>query len=124
MCEILGFLRCIAKSSLLCNVARRQMGSLLPTFRQNVSVPSSRIKVSKKNYFGHKFFLDVLTLEDGANTLSRNVGSELLTDTAQHPRRTNISVSYSLLDYLLIRRNSDIKSPKHVHAQRYARFVS
>jgi hypothetical protein len=34
-------------------------GNSLPTFRENVSVPSSRVKKSKK------LFLDFLTLEDG-----------------------------------------------------------
>jgi hypothetical protein len=40
----------------------------LPTFRDNVSVPSSRVK-TKSNFF---------TLEDGTDTLSRNVGKGVL----------------------------------------------
>jgi hypothetical protein len=42
----------------------------LPTFRDNVSVPSSWVKKSKKK----KIFLDFLALEDGTDTLSRKVG--------------------------------------------------
>jgi hypothetical protein len=49
-----------------------------PTFRDNVSVPSSRIKKSKKKLF----FLDFLTLEDGTDTLSLNVGEGLRLDAA------------------------------------------
>jgi hypothetical protein len=41
-------------------------GNYLPTFRDNVSVPSSRVKIP--NLFG------ILTREDGTDTLSRNVG--------------------------------------------------
>jgi hypothetical protein len=43
----------------------------LPTFRDNVSVPSSSVKKSKTNF---------LTLEDGTDTLSRNVGKGLTLD--------------------------------------------
>jgi hypothetical protein len=52
-------------------------GNPLRTFRDNVSVQSSRVKKSKK-----LFFLDVLTLEDGADTPSRNVGNGLPLDAA------------------------------------------
>jgi hypothetical protein len=38
-------------------------GNYLPTFRDNVSVPSSRVKI-----------LGILTREDETDTLSRNVG--------------------------------------------------
>jgi hypothetical protein len=47
-------------------------GNTLPTFRDNVSVPSSRVEKSKK-----RFFLYFLTLEKGTDKLSRNVGKEL-----------------------------------------------
>jgi len=43
-------------------------GNSLPTFRDNVSAPSSRVKS--------------WTLEDGNDTLSRNVGNELPPFTA------------------------------------------
>jgi hypothetical protein len=43
----------------------------LPTFRDNVPHPSSRFN-----------FLDFLTLEDGTDTLSRNVGKGLSLDAA------------------------------------------
>jgi hypothetical protein len=45
-------------------------GNPLPTFRDNVSVPSSRVKIQ------------VLALEDGTDTLSRNVGKGLTLDAA------------------------------------------
>jgi hypothetical protein len=48
-------------------------GSSVPTFRDNLSVPSSRVK---------KFFLNLLTLEDGTGRLSRNVSAKLLLNAA------------------------------------------
>jgi hypothetical protein len=48
-------------------------GSSVPTFRDNLSVPSLRFKKSKKIF---------LTLEDGTDRLSRNVGTELPLDDA------------------------------------------
>jgi hypothetical protein len=42
-------------------------GNILPTFRDNVSVPSSRVKK----------FLDIMTLEDGTDRLSRKFGKGL-----------------------------------------------
>lgn len=44
-----------------------QLGNSVPTFRTNLSVPSSR---------------DFLTPEDGTYTLSRNIGKGLSLDTA------------------------------------------
>jgi hypothetical protein len=41
----------------------------VPTFRDNLLVPSSRVKRSMKK-------LGCLTVEDGINRLSRNVGTE------------------------------------------------
>jgi len=59
----------------------------LPTFREGVSVPSSSVKVT----------LDMLTLKDGTDTLSRNVGITNLryvtTQKSQDPKlaeHTNI----------------------------------
>jgi hypothetical protein len=46
------------------------ISNTLPTFWDNVSVPSSRV------------FLDFLTLEDGTDVLSRNVGKVLRLDAA------------------------------------------
>jgi hypothetical protein len=46
---------------------RKKNSSFLPTFLKNLSVPSSRVKLTKK------FFLDCLNLEYGTNILSRNV---------------------------------------------------
>jgi hypothetical protein len=49
-------------------------------FQDNASVPSSRVL----------FFSDFLTLEEGTNMLSRNVGKRLSFDTAKYPRRAQI----------------------------------
>jgi hypothetical protein len=66
--EICTLLRCYAASS----------GNPLPTFRDNLTVPSNEA-------------LDFLTLEDGTDTSSRNVGKGLPLDAALHPRRAQIS---------------------------------
>jgi hypothetical protein len=57
ICDLLG---CYAALS----------GSSAPTSWDNVSIPSSGVK---KNFF----FLDLLTVEDGADRLSRNVDTDL-----------------------------------------------
>jgi hypothetical protein len=44
----------------------------LPTFRDNLSVPSSRVKKSKKK----KERKDFMILEDGTDRLSQNVSKE------------------------------------------------
>jgi hypothetical protein len=54
-------------------------GNRLPTFRDNVSVPSSVPRVSLAGFL---LFLDFFTLEDGIDTLSRNVGKGLPLDAA------------------------------------------
>jgi hypothetical protein len=74
---ISGFRRdCDEICALLGNYAALSVNPL-PTFRDNVSVPSSRVKKSKK----------FLTLEDGTDMLSRNVGKELSLDATLCPRR-------------------------------------
>ena len=50
-------------------------GSSIPTFRDNLSVPYLRVKKSNKKA---GTFLGVLTLKDGNDMLSRNVGTEQL----------------------------------------------
>ena len=57
-------------------------GNSLTKFRDNSSVPSSRVK---------KCFLGFLALEDGTDKLSRNVGKELPLYAAQYGRRAHIS---------------------------------
>jgi hypothetical protein len=52
-------------------------GNPLPTFRDNVSVPYSRVKKCKK-----LFLFDILTLEDGTDKFSRNVSKGLHFDAA------------------------------------------
>jgi hypothetical protein len=51
-----------------CNAAL--IGGYFRTFRDNLSVPSSWVKQSRKN----PFLLDCLALEGGTDRLSRNVG--------------------------------------------------
>jgi hypothetical protein len=53
-------------------------GNSVPTFRDNVSFPSSRVKKSKQK----AFFLAFLTTENGNDTLSRDVGKGLPSDAA------------------------------------------
>jgi hypothetical protein len=55
-------------------------GNPLPTFRDNISVQSSGVKKSL-------LFLDILNLEDGTDTLSRNVSKGLTLDAALYPGR-------------------------------------
>jgi hypothetical protein len=50
-------------------------GNCLPTFRDNVSIPSSRVKSLSR-------LLGLLTREDGTDTLSPNVGKQLPHDAA------------------------------------------
>ena len=47
-------------------------GSFKPTFRDKLSVPTSRVKQ----------FFDYMTVEDGTDRLSRNVGKKLPINTA------------------------------------------
>ena len=67
--QISGFRRDVDKICVLlwCYAA-------LPTFRDNVSVPSSRVRSPSRKGF--------LTREDGTDTLSRNVGTKLQHDAA------------------------------------------
>jgi hypothetical protein len=76
-----------------CNVA--SSGNPLPTFRDNISVPFSRVKKSLHkplvSLAGFLLFLDFLALEDRTDTLSRNVGKGLPFDAALYSRRAQIS---------------------------------
>ena len=59
-------------------------GNSLPTFRDNLSVSSSRVKKSK-DFFAledETDFLDFLTLEERTDRLSRNVGKQLTSKAA------------------------------------------
>ena len=56
----------------------------VPTFRENLSVPSLRAKKSR-------IFLDFLTLEDGTGKFSRNVGIELPPCAAKYERKAQVS---------------------------------
>jgi hypothetical protein len=57
----------------------------LPTFRDNISVLRSRVKKSSEAS------LDCLTIEDGTDKLSRNVGKGLQFYAAWYPTRAQIS---------------------------------
>jgi hypothetical protein len=67
---ISGFRRDVDEICALLGYYAASNGNPLPTFR-DVSVPFSRVKKSKK-----------FTLEYGTDTLSRNVGKQLLHDAA------------------------------------------
>jgi len=56
-------------------------GSCLPTFRNILTVPSSKGQV-----------VNCLILEEGADRLSRNVGKQLSTHAAEQPRTANTSI--------------------------------
>jgi hypothetical protein len=68
---ISGFLSDVAEICAVLGYYAASSGNPLPTFRDNVSVPSSRFK---KSYF--------LNLEDRTVSLSRNVGKGLPLDAA------------------------------------------
>jgi hypothetical protein len=63
------------RSALFSDITRRRV-VIVPKLRDNVSVPSSRVKSP-----------------DGTDTLSRNVGKQLPRDAAYYPRRAQISSS-------------------------------
>jgi hypothetical protein len=67
--EICALLECYGASN----------GNPLPSFRDNVWVPSARVKKFKKNTL---LFLNFCTLEDRTDMLSRNVGKGLPFDAA------------------------------------------
>jgi hypothetical protein len=73
---ISGFRRYVHEVCALLRYDAASNGKPLPTFRDNVSVPYSRAR--KSNEAALEFF----TLEDGTDTLSRNVGKGLLFDAA------------------------------------------
>jgi len=51
------------------------IGNSVPAFRDNLSSPSSRVRLPKKN-------LDYLTSVDGTDRLSLNIGTDLATHAA------------------------------------------
>jgi hypothetical protein len=65
---ISGFLHDVDVICALLGYYATLSGRSVPMFRDNFSVPSSRVKT---------FFLDFLSLEDGTDKLSRNIGTEL-----------------------------------------------
>ena len=65
-CVIAGFSRSVNEICALLGFYAAQNGSLLPTFRDNISLPSASVKVQ-----------DYFNLGDGTDRLSRNVGKEL-----------------------------------------------
>jgi hypothetical protein len=75
---ISGFRRDVDEICALLGCYETSTDNPLSTFRHNV--PSSRVKKSKKKI--KEFQEDFLTLEDGTDTLSRNVGKGLSLDAA------------------------------------------
>jgi hypothetical protein len=70
---ISGFRRDVDEICGLLGYYAASCGNYLPTFRDNVSVLSSRVK---------SFLLGLLTRDDGTDTLSQNVGKQLPHDVA------------------------------------------
>ena len=68
LCVTLGFRRGLNEMFALLRCYAAQIGSKLPTFRNNLPVPSSSVKQYKKNG------LDCLTVGDGTVRLSGKVG--------------------------------------------------
>jgi hypothetical protein len=77
---ISGFRRDADEICILLGYYAASNGNPLPTFRDNVAVPSPRAK-SPRKILGLEF-LDFLTLEDGTDTVTRNVGTGLSLDSA------------------------------------------
>jgi hypothetical protein len=71
-----GFRRDVAEICALLGYYAASSGNRLTTFRDSVSVPASRVKNSKRS----PSLLRLLTLEDGTDMLSRNVGKGLPLD--------------------------------------------
>ena len=69
ICLISGFRREVAENCVLMGYYAASSGNFLPTFRDNISVPSSGGQVLWVKEF--------LNPEEGTNTLSRNVGNKL-----------------------------------------------
>ena len=69
-----------------------QSGSLLPTFQDTLSVPSSRVKQSKKN--------DCLIFEDDPDRLSRNVGKNSILRCVKFQKSSDLSM-YGLLKHCI-----------------------
>jgi len=64
LCVISGFRREFHDNCALLGCYAASSGNCLPTFQDNIAVPSSRVKM-----------VQFLTLEDGTDILSRNVGN-------------------------------------------------
>jgi hypothetical protein len=68
---ISGFCRDVHETCKLLESYATYGGNSLPTFLDNLSVPTSRVKQSKN------IFLDYLSPEDGTNRMSQNFGKKL-----------------------------------------------
>jgi hypothetical protein len=71
-CVISGFRREVDENCALLGHYTESSGTSLPTFRGNLSVPFSRVKILTLDNLS--FRAKILTLEDGTDMLSRNVG--------------------------------------------------
>jgi len=64
------------RTALLWGITQPAVVSFLPTFRDNLSVPPSRVKIlTLKDRLSR---VKILTLEHGTDRLSRNVGNEVI----------------------------------------------
>jgi hypothetical protein len=70
----------------------------------SLSCPHPRLSLHKPrvSLAGFLLFLDFLTLEDGNDTLSRNIGKGLPLDAALYPRRAQISKIHEVIFTLTI----------------------
>ena len=74
MSLILGFRNDVDEICALLRYYAASCGNCLPTFRNNVSIPSARVRSPRRK--------GLLTLEDKTDMLSRNVGKQLPHDAA------------------------------------------
>jgi hypothetical protein len=105
---ISGFCRDVDEICGLLGYLTASCGNYLPTFRDNVSVPSSRVKIQSRK----ALLLGILTREDGTDTFSRYVVNNYHTtpcnnpeDHRLHEENHLIKFSYESLAELLLPNN-------------------
>jgi hypothetical protein len=92
LCVISGFRRDADDICALLGYYATLSGSSVPTFRNNLSAPSSKgQEVQEGPKRPRRKLLDFFIVEAGTVRLSRNVGTELPLNVAYYPRRAQIS---------------------------------
>jgi hypothetical protein len=84
----------------------------LPTFRDNPSVPCSRVKILTLTTY--LFRVKILTIEDGTDRLFRNVGKKLTTARCVIPQKIAVLISLSCLPWFCSERKSWDDTSKYV----------